>query len=69
MSINKKIDTYRKRHRRCRTCKYAKTVNSGLNWFCATKNATHVGHLTNTGIKGCFCKLYSPLMHETFEYK
>lgn len=52
------VDEYRKKHKRCRTCKYADHHNRG--WSCTAKGTEHYGYPGDTVIKGCFCKLYIP---------
>lgn len=54
------INQYRKKHRRCRTCKHSQRLvgSSEPLWRCNAKNKGHWGIVTQTQIKGCFCKLY-----------
>ena len=50
------IREYRKKHRRCRTCKHAK--DRGLFWICTAKNKYHDRSLSRMGLNGMFCPVY-----------
>ena len=53
------VADYRKRHRRCRTCKHA--VNSGLYYsICRAKNKRRSVRVEDYGLQGMFCKIYEP---------
>lgn len=58
-----KVNKYRRKHKRCRTCKYGYTYNNNLttHWECKAKNfkiaCCDIKQLTT---KGMFCKLYEP---------
>ena len=48
------VEEYREKHKRCKTCEYAKKVYPG--WICEAKGQWY--EYGPEGIKGCFCKLY-----------
>lgn len=52
MDVNK----YREKHKRCKTCEYA--IQDGATWRCRAKGKGYYGHLWESGLRGCFCKLY-----------
>ena len=53
------LTEYRKRHRRCRTCKYA--CDSGLyHSLCKAKNKRCSVRVEESGLRGMFCKIYKP---------
>ena len=55
-------DEYRAKHRRCRTCIYAK---EGAGWAeCTAKNASLPSSLKYEKIAGRFCKMYKPRKFE-----
>ena len=53
------IEEYRKKHKRCKTCEWA--GQSNVTWRCIAKGTVYVGRVGETGLKGCFCKLYQPM--------
>ena len=56
---SKRINRYRKKHRRCRTCLHAKNVSGQWAWICEAKQKWHnIEYVQEAGIKGCFCRLY-----------
>ncbi len=58
MSTNR-INTYREKHRRCKTCIHAKQEGC-YKWVCMAKNECFDGKLNKTTIKGIWCEIYSP---------
>lgn len=51
------VNEYRKKHRRCRTCKHAYSYFSG--WVCKAKNKRGYYSLVESeGLKGMFCRVY-----------
>lgn len=53
------VEEYRKKYKRCRTCKYAYEP-VGLNARCKAKNTTLNSTLAYCGFRGMFCKVYQP---------
>lgn len=53
------VNTYRKKHRRCKTCVHAKQ-DGYCKWVCKAKNECFNGDLNETRIKGIWCEIYSP---------
>lgn len=51
------VNTYRKKHRRCKTCVYAQGT---YNWICKAKNQRYNIDLDKSKTTGMFCKLYTP---------
>lgn len=58
MNDVERIDNYRKFNKRCRTCCFA--YQKTYEWLCTAKSVTHIGDVTDTHLRGMFCKLYSP---------
>ena len=55
------IDEYRKRHKRCKTCIYAFQQTDDRRpecWWCDAKSIRHIGSVGESGLRGCFCRLY-----------
>ena len=50
------VDEYRKKHKRCKTCKYATEKIHG--WVCVAKGTYVDGNVGDYYFRGCFCKLY-----------
>lgn len=51
------VEEYREKHKRCKTCEYAIRLD-GSYWKCRAKGKEHYGKLGESGLLGCFCKLY-----------
>lgn len=60
-----KVEAYQKKHRRCRTCQHSKDIDHGWAWVCTAKGVVHMDSVFMTGLKGCFCKLYSPCSYNS----
>lgn len=54
------VNKYRKRHRRCKTCAYAREDIAGR--YCVAKQSRHFGSVFDTVIAGKFCNLYIPFL-------
>lgn len=57
------VNKYRRKHKRCRTCKYSYTYNNsnGVNWECRAKNfRINFYDIKQSTCEGMFCKLYEP---------
>lgn len=54
------IAEYRKRHKRCRTCRHTKAY-PGIGWDCIAKCKRHYTDLHRLAVKGILCPLYIPL--------
>ena len=55
------VNEYRKKHKRCRTCKYANIGSRNfLHDYCEAKNIQFEEPISSTFLRGCFCKLYEP---------
>ncbi len=67
MSTNLGVNTYRTRHKRCRTCTHSSNNYGG--WFCNAKQKAHIGNVQDTMIAGCFCNLYDPILEKVIKYK
>lgn len=53
------IMEYRKKHKRCRLCTYAK--NNTASWTCIAQNKTYSDvNVSFAGLKGMFCPMYQP---------
>ena len=50
------VEEYREKHKRCKTCEYA--MNDSPFWKCRAKGKLFFGNLGESGLRGCFCKLY-----------
>lgn len=57
MNTNR-VNTYREKHRRCKTCIHA--TSGSYSWFCKAKNTGYIGELNKTKFKGFLCEIYSP---------
>ena len=51
------VEEYRKKHKRCRTCKHLKL---SFNWYCEAKEKIFDGNPKSSSIKGMFCRVYEP---------
>lgn len=52
---------YRNRHKRCRTCVFAKEDTKNWCWYCEAKNEMGgTRFLKEAGRAGMFCKFYAP---------
>jgi len=51
------VEEYRKKHKRCRTCKYLKHC---FCWYCNAKEKIFNGNPKQSSIKGMFCRVYEP---------
>lgn len=56
------VNEYRKKHKRCRTCKYLQE-GFGID-SCKAKGYRFSGHMKDSMLRGCFCKLYEPREYE-----
>lgn len=55
--MNKSVNEFREKHRRCRTCMFAKDPMSGF--CCIAKGKKHYGKdLDRTKVAGMFCSIY-----------
>ena len=60
MSKEKKpmdVNKYREKHKRCKTCEYALVIHD-FRWRCRAKGTEHYINLGESGLRGCFCKIY-----------
>lgn len=51
------VNEYRKKHKRCRTCKHLKHL---FCWYCSAKEKTFSGNPKSSSVKGMFCRVYEP---------
>lgn len=51
-----RVNTYREHNSRCRTCRFANA--DSYSWICKAKQTRYSGRLSETRIRGIFCKLY-----------
>ena len=51
------VNEYRKKHKRCRTCKY---LDHCFCWYCKAKEKIFSGNPRASSTKGMFCRVYKP---------
>lgn len=55
------VNEYRKKHKRCRTCKHARIGGFATQHdYCVAKGFRFDDPASTTVLRGCFCKLYEP---------
>lgn len=54
------INEYRRKHKRCRTCKHVGCQPFGSFDHCMAKGFQFTEPVSMTVLRGCFCKLYEP---------
>lgn len=57
---SKKVNEYRKKHKRCRTCKHVSLQMFSTYDRCEAKGFRFQHSAADTVLRGCFCKLYEP---------
>ena len=54
------VNEYRKKHKRCRTCKHLSVPMIGTYDRCEAKGFRFEYSVSTYSLRGCFCKLYEP---------
>lgn len=54
------VNEYRKKHKRCRTCKHVSRKMFEEHDLCEAKGFRFDYSVSTYSLRGCFCKLYEP---------